>query len=540
MNITFLGAAHEVTGSCTLLEAGGHYGLVDCGMEQGQDLFVNQSIPVKAGSIDFVLLTHAHVDHSGKLPLLCKQGFDGPIYATVETCNLCKIMLRDCAHIQESDAEYKNKKNARAGRPDVEPLYTMDDAEKAISLLRPVSYGQLLQVSENATVRFSDVSHLLGSACIEVFLTEGDVSRKLVFSGDVGNYNQPIIRNVPQKVEEADYVIVESTYGDRLHDRSHPSVEVLADYIQRTLDRGGNVIIPSFAVGRTQEMLYFIREIKEKGLVKGHDAFPVYVDSPMANEATAIYQQCGADCLDEETLELVSRGVNPLWSDGLRMTLTTEDSKALNTDPEPKVILSASGMCEAGRILHHLKHNLWRPESTVLFVGYQAEGTLGRRLYEGAKQVKVAGEEVEVRAEIGLLPGKSGHADRDGLCDWLSGFKTAPKLIFVNHGEDTVTDSFAAYLEEKFNYKAFAPYSGTVFDLEAERFTACPEGVPVPAKKQSGGSENASLYRSLKASGEKLSALIRRCEGLSNKELKKFTQDIERLCGKWSVWEDGK
>ena len=536
MFITFLGATHEVTGSCTLLESGGHYGLVDCGMEQGRDYFVNQELPISAGQLEFVLLTHAHVDHSGRLPLLYKNGFDGLIYATEETCNLCRIMLRDCAHIQESDAEYENKKRARSGKPKVEPLYTMDDAEAAIAHLRPVPYGATVQIGECFTARFSDVAHLLGSACIELWITEGEKQRKVVFSGDVGNIDQPIIRNVPQTVAEADYVVVESTYGDRLHDRSRMPVQVLADYIQRTLDRGGNVVIPSFAVGRTQEMLYFIREIKEKGMVTGHDGFPVYVDSPMANEATAIYQQCSHDCLDEETAALVEQGINPIWFDGLRMTLTSDDSKSLNTEPTPKVILSASGMCDAGRIRHHLKHNLWREESTVLFVGYQSEGTLGRKLADGAESVKLFGEEVKVRAEIGILPGKSGHADRDGLVNWLNGFEKHPRLVFVNHGEAEVTESFAEYLEKEYGYQAFAPYSGTTFDLAEECFTACPEGVAIvkkPASGSNGNAEGANLYNKLKKAGDELQSLISRARGWSNKDLRKFGEEVERLTERW-------
>ncbi len=532
MKVTFLGATHEVTGSCTLLEAGDSRGLVDFGMEQGRDMFVNQKLPVSPGDVDFVLLTHAHVDHSGNLPLLYKNGFDGPIYATTETCNLCGIMLRDCAHIQESEAEYKNRKGERSGAAPVEPLYTMDDAEAAIAHLHPVPYGEIVQIEDSFTVRFSDVAHLLGSACIEVWLKEGDVQRKMVFSGDLGNRNQPIIRDVPQTVEEADYVVVESTYGDRLHDRTHPPVDVLADYIQRTLDRGGNVVIPSFAVGRTQEMLYFIREIKEKGMVTGHDGFTVYVDSPMADEATAIYQQCGTECLDEETAEMVRQGINPIWFDGLRMTLTNEDSKALNTDPEPKIIISSSGMCDAGRIRHHLKHNLWRPESTVLFVGYQSEGTLGRRLFDGAESVKLFGETIQVRAEIGFLPGKSGHADRDGIVDWLAGFTKKPRLLFVNHGEDAVTESFAAYLEQEHGYQAFAPYSGTVFDLGEQKFLACPEGMPVE-RKATGGEESTSHYQALLTAAEALVSLVRESRGRPNKELKKFREEINALSRRW-------
>ena len=533
MNVTFLGADHEVTGSCTLLEVGSVKALVDCGMEQGQDLFVNQELPVSPAGLDFVLLTHAHVDHSGNLPLLFKNGFDGPIYATPETCDLCRIMLLDCAHIQESEAEWQNRKGKRSGGDAVEPLYTTEDAEAAIEHLRPVRYGERVQVAENVSVRYSDVCHLLGSACIEIWLSEAGEERKIVFSGDLGNYNQPIIRNVPEKVAEADYVVIESTYGDRLHDRSVPSVERLAAYIQRTLDRGGNLVIPSFAVGRTQEMLYFIREIKDRGLVTGHDHFPVYVDSPMANEATAIYLQCDRECLDEETRDLVDRGVNPIWFDDIRISVTSEDSKAINADPEPKVILSASGMCEAGRIRHHLKHNLWRPESTVLFVGYQAVGTLGRKLYDGEKKVRLFNEDIRVCCEIGFLPGKSGHADRDGLLDWLRGFEKAPKLVFVNHGEDKTTDAFAGHVEQELGYKAFAPYSGTVFDLLSGCFTACPDGVPVKKPKTAGGSRGSELYRLLLDRGENLLSLIRSMRDKPNKTLRQFVSDVEKLIKKY-------
>ncbi len=532
MKVTFLGAAHEVTGSCTLLETGGIRGLVDCGMEQGEDIFVNQELPVAPGELDFVLLTHAHVDHSGNLPLLFKNGYDGPVYATTETCNLCRIMLMDCAHIQESDAEWKNRKGKRSGRDTVEPLYTTADAETAIAHLHPVSYGDILQIEDNILVRFSDVAHLLGSACIEVWLSENGEERKIVFSGDVGNLDQPIIRNVPQTVESADYVVIESTYGDRLHDRQTHPVDLLADFIQRTLDRGGNLVIPSFAVGRTQEMLYFIREIKERHLVHGHDGFPVYVDSPMANEATAIYLQCGHDCLDDETRAMVDAGVNPIWFDGLEVSVSSEDSVAINSDPVPKVIISASGMCEAGRIRHHLKHNLWRPECTVLFVGYQAAGTLGRALYDGEKTVKLFGEWVQVNCEIGFLPGKSGHADRDGLAAWLRGIKEMPKTVFVNHGEDKTTEAFAAYLAEEFGYTAAAPYSGTEFDLLTGEYLARPKGVRI--KKESEGRVTANdLYSRLVDAGDALRALIRASKGRPNKLLRGFLKDLEELVKKY-------
>ncbi|MCD7768360.1 MAG: MBL fold metallo-hydrolase, partial [Oscillospiraceae bacterium] len=400
MKLTFLGATHEVTGSCTLIELSGRYGLVDCGMEQGRNVFVNEPLPVPASQIDFVLLNHAHIDHSGNLPLLYKQGFRGQIFATTATCHLCEIMLRDCANIQVSDAEWKNRKARRAGEPPVELVYTMEDADGAISRLRPCGYDQPMQVGENIAVRFVDVGHLMGSASIEVYLREGDVSKKLVFSGDIGNTGQPII-NDPHYVLSGDYVVTESTYGDRLHEKDERnSVQYLADCIQRVLDRGGNVVIPSFAVGRTQEILYFIREIKLADMVRGHGEFPVYIDSPLANEATGIFLQCDRHFFDSETLALLDAGINPLVFPGLKIAVSSEESKQINFDLTPKVIISASGMCDAGRIRHHLKHNLWRSECMVLFAGYQAVGTTGRAIRDGRKQIRLFGETVTVNAEI--------------------------------------------------------------------------------------------------------------------------------------------
>ena len=365
MKITFLGAAHEVTGSSTLIEVGDKKGLVDCGMEQGKDLFVNEPLPIPASQLDFVLLTHAHIDHAGKLPLLYKQGFRGPIYATAATCSLCDIMLRDCANIQMSEAEYKNRKGQRSGAPHEEPLYDLDDAIGAIGLLRPCDYGRVLQVNDCVSLRMTDVGHLLGSAAIEVWLRERGETRKITFSGDVGNLSQPILRD-PQLVEDTEYLVIESTYGDRLHTEERVDyVQELAARIQATLDRGGNMVIPSFAVGRTQEMLYFIREIKERGLVTGHGDFPVYVDSPLAIEATSVFLQCDTQFLDEEMQRLIRAGVNPIVFPGLELTVSDLESKAINDDKTPKVILSASGMCDAGRVRHHLKHNLWcAPRST--------------------------------------------------------------------------------------------------------------------------------------------------------------------------------
>ena len=357
-------------------------------------------------------------------------------------------MLRDSAHIQEFEAEWRNRKARRSGGELYEPVYTMADADAAIKLLAPCDYEQRITLCEGIEVEFHDIGHLLGSACIEVWVTEGDITKKIVFSGDVGNTNQPIIRD-PGKVSEADYVVIESTYGDRTHGEERPDyVGEFTRILRETFFRGGNVVIPSFAVGRTQELLYFIREIKERDLLPEFRGFEVYVDSPLAIEATNVFNKNVKSCFDEEAMALVEQGINPLIFPGLKTTITSEESKLINFDEKPKVIISASGMCEAGRIRHHLKHNLWRSECTVCFVGYQAVGTLGRKLIEGAESVKLFGDSITVNAKIEVLKGISGHADQKGLLDWLKGFEQKPDRVIVVHGEDTVTDHFAGLVEE--------------------------------------------------------------------------------------------
>ncbi len=535
MKLTFIGAVHDVTGSCTLLEVGEHNILIDCGMRQGACAFENIELPVPAAQIDCVLLTHAHVDHSGYLPLLSKNGFRGAIYATEATCNLCEIMLRDCAHIQMSEAEYRNRKAQRAGTGQCEPLYDLEDAEDAIRCLRRCQYGCHIRVNENMTIRFTDIGHLLGSACIEVWLSEGGVEKKIVFSGDVGNTGQPIIRD-PEGVEEADYVMIESTYGSRLHGEEHEHVNTLAGFIQRTLDRGGNVIIPSFAVGRTQEILYFIREIKQRGLVTGHGCFPVYVDSPLAYEATSVFMQCDTTYLDDDFKAVMATGQNPLVFPGLCLNTSVEESKALNFDETPKVIISASGMCEAGRIRHHLKYNLWRPECLILFVGYQAEGTTGRVIYDGAESVKLFGDEVAVNAEIGFLPGVSGHADKQGLLNWLGCFVQKPTQVFVNHGSEESCEDFARCLREEHGLAAYAPYSGAEYDLAQGCFISMPSGirirrearVPVSAARARANDAFARLLDAV----ERLRKAAVGCEGMANKDMIKYAGLIDSLTEK--------
>ena len=532
MRVQFIGATHEVTGSCTLLEVNDRRYLIDCGMEQGIDVFENVPIPVPASEIEAVFLTHAHIDHSGMLPKLYKDGFRGKIYATNETVNLCNIMLRDSAHIQMSEAEWRNRKAERAGESPVTPTYDLHDALGAIRCFRPCNYNEILRVGEDVEVRFTDIGHLLGSACIELWLREEGQQRKIVFSGDVGNVNQPIIKD-PQFVDEADYLVLESTYGNRLHEKPGDAVTELAHYIQKAFDRGGSVIIPSFAVGRTQEMLYAIRQIKQEGLVRGHDGFPVYVDSPLAVEATAIFLQCDMECLDPETKALVKQGINPLWFDGLTLSVTAEDSKRINEDRRPKVILSASGMCEAGRIRHHLKHNLWKPEAVILFVGYQAEGSLGRKLQDGYKEVRLFGEDIAVRAEIGSLHGTSGHADQKGLLNWLNGFKVKPHTIYVNHGSDESVKDFQALLIER-GFQAEAPFSGTEYDLITGKMTIYTESRPINREAiLKGGARAKAVYEDLLEAATALLALVKTRRGKTNKDNAKLASQIRSLIEKW-------
>ena len=537
MKITFLGAAHQVTGSRTLLEwLPGRYLLVDCGMEQGTNPLRMAETPVPAGQIEYVLLTHAHIDHSGNLPLLYKQGFRGTIYATPETTNLCAIMLADSAQIQESEAAFQTKKNLRVGLEAVEPLYTEEDAAETMKLFRPCSYGQLIDVDEGLTIRFTDAGHLLGSSFIECFLEEAGEKRTLVFSGDVGNLNQPIIRD-PDPVPTADYLMIESTYGTREHENVDDPIPVLAQVLEETFARGGTVIIPSFAVGRTQELLYFFREIKQRGLLDHVlPDFPVYVDSPLANEATAIFLQCDTACLDEEARAVMQGGENPIWFDGLHTIVSADESKLLNTNEAPKVIISSGGMCEGGRIRHHLKHNLWNAKNTLLFVGYQAAGTLGRIIYDGAKSVKILGETIEVKADVRLLGGVSGHADQPGLLRWLDAFRQKPRFVFVNHGDDDVCADFARLVTERFRLPAAAPYSGSCFDLLAGEWVrltdavyAQPSGNRQAGSLSEGGKKQEEAYQRLVDVVKDLNDYVATLREHSNGELKQLEKRIRAL-----------
>ena len=532
MKLSFFGADQCVTGSCHCLEVNGKKILVDCGLQQGRDEVSNAEFPFAAGSVDYVLITHAHIDHSGRVPMLIKQGFRGQILTTRLTADLMDIMLLDSAHIQESDAEWKNRKAARSGAPHVEPLYTIEDAAQVREYMTTCEYGQKVELCEGVTVEFIDAGHLLGSASILVDATEGGVTKRLVFSGDIGNVDQPIIRD-PSPVTGADYVVMESTYGDRNHTEVWSYTDDLARIIDETIGRGGNVVIPSFAVGRTQELLYFIREIKDKGLVKSNPDFAVYIDSPLAKKATSIFTGDLRGYLDEEALELVKDGTHMFTFTNLRMTETSEESKALNLDPTPKVIISASGMCDAGRIRHHLKHNLWRPDSTIVFVGFQGEGTLGRALLDGAKSVKLFGEEIAVRAEIVNFQGLSSHADRDHLLGWIQNVKAPkPQHVFVVHGDREVAPYFAQSIES-LGFTAHAPQYTEVYDLIAD--TQLEKGYLPERKTKSTatGTHTSSAYERLVAVGQMVMEAIKRSRGRDNKSLARFADQLRALLEKW-------
>lgn len=444
MKVTFLGATRTVTGSNFLVEGAGKKFLVDCGMYQGKatdELKNEEDFAFDVKSIDFMLLTHAHIDHSGRIPKLYNEGYRNPIYAHKATCDLCGIMLPDSGHIQEMEVEWKNRKRARKGEPELPPLYTAEDATKCLEVFKPVKYDEIIDIDQNIHVRFNDAGHMLGSAIIEVWVTENEKTTKAVFSGDLGNNDIPLLSE-PTMIEDADYLVMESTYGDRLHVGTKDKAKVFLDIVSETLDNGGTVVIPSFAVGRTQEILYELNMIKEERSKdpKFQEEYeklmrvPVYVDSPLAISATEVFKE-NEDLFDDETKAIMERGDNPLEFPGLKFTRTADESKALNERDEPSIIISASGMCEVGRIKHHLKHNIWNPKSTILFVGYQAPGTLGRTIVDGAKTVKIFGEEFSVRARIEYIEGYSGHADQEWLLNFVYSFIKKPKHIFLVHGE---------------------------------------------------------------------------------------------------------
>ena len=532
MKLHFYGADRCVTGSCHCLEINGKRILVDCGLQQGRDELDNAMFAFNPGDIDILLVTHAHIDHTGRIPLLVKRGFTGRILTTRVTADLMRIMLLDSAHIQESDAEYRNRKGQRAGREPVEPLYTTEDAMNVFKFLTVCEYGQSVELCEGVTAVFTDAGHLLGSASITLELDEGGVHKTLVFSGDIGNVDQPIIRD-PQLLKRADYVVMESTYGDRNHTEVWSYTDQLAQIIDETLAKGGNVVIPAFAVGRTQELLYFIREIKDRGLVTSVKDFPVYVDSPLAKKATTIF--CGdlRGYLDEEALALVQDGTHMFNFPGLHLTETVEESKLLNMDKTPKVIISASGMCDAGRIRHHLKYNLWRGDSAVVFVGFQSPGTLGRHLLDGAPSVKLFGEDIAVRAKIVNFQGLSSHADHDHLVDWIKHFDPAKTThVFIVHGDREVAPVFAETVS-KLGFAAHAPQYTEEYDLIADKKLAVGYLPERKTRAYEGAPKATPAYQKLVQMGDMLIGLIRRSRGRDNKTLAAFAEAISKIISKF-------
>ena len=515
MQMELLGAARTVTGSATLLEKGSLKWLVDCGMHQGSKSSDERNENIQsyhAEDLAFILLTHAHIDHSGLIPKLVKEGFHGKIFCTKATFDLCEVMLRDSAHIQEMEAEWRNRKGRRSGKETMDPLYTVRDAEKSLQYFQPVRYDEILSPAEGIKVRFRDAGHILGSAIIEIWSKEGESEKKLVFSGDLGSPNQPLVRD-PSSIEDSDVLWLESTYGDRLHKSREETVRELLQIIQQAIRDQAKVVIPAFAVERTQNIIYTLHQSIRKGLIP---SIPVYIDSPLAISATEIFKK-NADCFDQETKDLLWSGDNPLELPQLIYTRTTEESRAINEDSRPGVIISANGMCNSGRILHHLKHHLWRKDSHIVIIGFQAAETIGRRLVDGAKTVRLFGEEIAVKAHIHTLGGFSAHADRKGLLDWLSHFKSPDLEVIVNHGEEKTSMEFAERIQQLFHFKTVIPRLGerrTLFGTEASRI---PEKTVATEKKEEivpHPESLSALFRHLDRNYKKLSRKIRR--GLSS------------------------
>jgi metallo-beta-lactamase family protein len=455
MKVEFLGGVRTVTGSATLLEKGSLKWLVDCGMFQGGKELEERNWNLssyQAKNLSFILLTHAHIDHSGLIPKLFKEGFQGKVICTKATLDLCDVMLLDSGHIQEMEAEWQNRKGKRAGKGEAIPLYTMKDAEECLRYFQAANYDEMIQLADGVKVRFQDAGHILGSAIIEIWIEEGGQEKKIIFSGDLGNSDQPIIRD-PSIIEEGDVLWLESTYGDRLHKSREETVQELLKILQEAIAHQAKVVIPAFAVERTQDIIYTLGQLIRKGSIP---PLPIYIDSPLAISATEIFKK-NSDCFDQETKDLLSGGENPLEIPGIIYTRTTEASKAINEDPRSGIIVSASGMCDAGRIKHHLKHHLWREESHIVIIGYQAEGTIGRRIVDGAKTVRLFGEEIAVKAHIHTLGGFSAHADQKGLLDWVSHIHHPQLVVFVNHGEEKISMELSQLVSQQFHFKTTVP-----------------------------------------------------------------------------------
>jgi metallo-beta-lactamase family protein len=457
IKLGFYGAARNVTGSRYYLEANGNKFLVDCGLYQERFLKDRNwdPFPVPPDTLDAVLLTHAHIDHCGLLPKLVREGFRGPIYCTGATADITKIMLTDSARLQEEDAAFKRKRHEKEGRkgphPEV-PLYTVKDAEACFSLFHPVPYGKTLRLADGVKVVFHDAGHVLGSSMLMLSVSQNGEVRNILFSGDVGRRNRPILKD-PTLFEQADYVLVESTYGDRLHDDGDKIADELAEVINSTVAAGGNIVVPSFALERAQENLYYMNELLTTNRIP---SILVFFDSPMAVSITEVFER-HLYLFDKEAKDLIQEGKSPFDFPGLTRVTTTEASKAINNITGSVMIIAGAGMCNGGRIKHHLVSNISRPESTIMFVGYQAIGTLGRQIVDGAKKVRILGRMYKVKARIAQLSGFSAHADRDELLSWLSAIKNQPRGVFVTHGEEEVALSFAGSIKDKLGWNVSVP-----------------------------------------------------------------------------------
>jgi len=526
LNITFWGAARTVTGSCHLVEHEGLRFLLDCGLFQGTKALKERNyadFPFAPSSIDFILLSHAHIDHCGLIPKLWKQGFTGKIYATGGTVDLCSALLPDCGHIQEMEVERKNRKGTRSGVPVIEPIYTADDGYAVMENFVTKNYNEEFSPVPGLKVTFKDSGHILGSSFVQIKYMEDNKEKTLVFTGDIGRYNHYIV-NDPQPIECADTLIMESTYGNRLHKKEENSRLIFAEEVTRTIKAGGNVIIPAFAVDRTQDILMALNLMVEEGILQPKQ---IYVDSPLAVRATEIFCE-HPECFDEETRALYEKkGQCPLFSDNIKYIKTAEESIALNTMKQPAIIISASGMADAGRIRHHLKHNLWRPECTVIFVGYQAEGTLGRSLLEGERIVKIHGEKIFVRAKIVNLDGYSAHGDYNEMLQWVRNFKETPQQVVLVHGEEQTCLQWAERIKENFGIEPVVPDIGQTFSLTEGRLLT-------PAKAAEAPSAEEKVFKlpvGMRVASPELllGQIIRKASGMSSAQLQELLTFIEDM-----------